>query len=638
MNKEIREKIMDVIFTELTKKNKGQTVLFIIMSVLNVIISGVFYKLVEEVSLIKKQAELISHDEELTMYFSLLIGVSVMCILFSAWIMQIICKTVFDARKNVNIQFKLMGLSSKTLSSQYIKSFLKYQIIAVPIGIAFMELVYYVISGLLEIESRVISPVGVIVSICLHLIIVFINLILTFVKCAKFNPLEEMRDTKKIGVVRQLKKSDAIMFVIGVGLFVAGVVAGDSDNMVLKILPIVGIFLNLDLMIILFNKMMVIISNKIKALSVEISHRITLGNYKKLSPIISTLIVGVMVSLGLIGMFESIREISRRTVQQNIYFKELLVNSDVIEHRSQKEYEDIVNAIDSNAEISYGINLEMKDDQDIVNTIYAVDSTYGVYGEKMELADGADPSKQLDDENFDGIYLPDYFISNSKIGEKYELKLGNDTYEFTIAGRFKANGSRGRYGYVSKSYLQKKMGYDMVNALYIHSASDDLIKELENDSNVKDRYVVTKKDIENNSYENAINGVEIFEFSAFVIILISLIMFIHYAAANSMQNKQEIVRLKAMGVSEAVLRKTYNMQALSIFSIAFIIGGILAYGFINVGITMTLEFIDVPIEVKFPWLVMIITYIFLNLVGFFTMKISVESAYTDKINEYVTDN
>ncbi len=629
---------MNTIFKELNEKNKGQTILFIIMSVLNIVITGVFCKFAEEVQKIKAEAELVSHDEQLAMYFSMLIAVSIMCILFSVWIMQIICKTVFESRKNVNIQLRIMGLGSKRLSGLYVRNFLGYQVIAIPIGIVAMEVVYNIISGMLELESRIIPVSGIIASIVLHLIVVFLCLAVTFYKCAKFDPLLEMRDSNKTGRVRELTKTDLISSLIGIALIMYGVIHSDSDNVMTGILPIIGIFLNLDLLTILINKFMIWFAYRTKATSVGLSHRITLGNYKKISPIISTLIVGVMVSIGLIGMFESMREIARSTVQQNIYFTELLVNSDVVEHRSQQEYEKVVNEIDPNAEIAFGINLEMTDDENYTNTIYAVDSAYAKYGEKMVLTDGTDPSDCLDDENFDGIYLPNYFISDSKVGETYSLKLGTETFEFRIAGRFIANGSRGRYGYVSKSYLQKIIGFEMVNALYIHSASDSLLAVLESDDNVLQRYMVTKQQIADNSYDNAINGVEIFEFSAFVIILISLIMFVHYAAANSKQNKQEIVRLKAMGCNENTLRRTYNMQSFSVFTIAFIIGGILAYGFINVGITMTLEYIDVPIETKFPWLVMVITYIFMNLAGYLAMKLSVNKAYTDKINEYVTDN
>lgn len=626
---------MKYLYKQLYKSNKNQTFLFVLISTLNVIITGVFLKLIVEINKIKDEVQKISRDEEMVVYFYMLITVLVMIIVFSLWIMRIICHTIFQTRKEFNIQVRLLGVTQEKLTYIYLREFLGYQIIAIPIGFILAEMSYYVLSGVLDISNRFINILHLVLAMGIHLFVVFLCLVFTFRNITKFYPLEEMRSPYKTDKIRKLGMADVVTGIIGVVLIFIGLTALPGDN-IMQILPIVGIFMLFDLFVILTQYFLKFIAEKCKMEALNISQRSLLGYYKRINPILTTLTVGIMISLGLLGMFETLRIISKDTVEQNIYFEKLIVHSNVKESWTQEQYEDFVREIDSSAEIAYGINLEMQDEENINNTIYAIDGEYLQYGEKVKLVDGTDPVPKLEDVNFNGIYLPDYFISADDIGKTYRLSINGNDVEFIIAGRFIANGSRGRYGFVSKKYMQSVMDSRMVNALYIHQASDRLLEELENHNNVLAVYAVSKSDIANNSYDNAINGVEVFEISAFMIILISLLMFVHFSISTARQNIFDISRLRAMGVRKKVARKAYIYQVLYIYSIAFLIGAIQAYLFIKVGVDMSSEFIDVPVSVQFPITVLVIVYILLIAISSVVVYVSINKAFQKNITGNLT--
>jgi len=626
---------MKLLLSKLYKNNKNQTIIFIGVSILNLVIVGVFSKLMIEIDRIKEETERISRDGDLMMYFTMLIVVSVMIILFSLWIIQIVSQTIFNSRKEFNIQLRLSGITRKKLSALYIRESLQYQLIVIPIGVVLMEAVYYGMSRVLDISSHWIGPANLLIAVGLHLGAVILCLMLTLNRITRFDPLEEMRSPYKAEKIRVLTKMDVITGIAG-GVLILSALLPDTGTPLVSFLPLVGAFLIFDLVLVSLQYLLRNFAMKFKIRALNLGQRNLLGYYKKISPIFSTLIVGVMVSMGLMGMFETMRGIARDTVEQNIYFQHLIVHSDVKEYWSQAEYEELVQETDPQARIAYGINMEMTDEDDIKNTIYAIDEDYLIHGEKMQLTDGTDPSPKLNDPDFNGIYLPDYFISDKEIGQPYRLRINSNEVEFVIAGRFIANGSRGRYGFVSKSYLQSLIGNDMVNALYIEEAGPELIDLLSNHDNVISCYSVSKADIANNSYDNAINGVEIFELSAFMVILISVLMLVHFYLTAAGANVFDITRLRAMGVGIGVLKKAYIFQAISIVTQSFLFGALLAYSFIKIGVSMSLDFIDVPVRLVFPVAVLLAVYIMTAAIGSVVVYLSVRKGFGSDLVKYLT--
>ncbi len=627
--------IMNSLLKQLYKNNKSQMVVFIIVSVINMVVVGVFSKIIGEIYTIKVETERISRDEQLTMYFYMLIAISVMIILFSLWILRIVIKTIFSTRKEFNIQLRLSGVTRKQLSYIYVKESIYYQIYAVPIAIVLMEILYTLLSNILDIQSKWIGFVNILGAFIIHIFIITLCLLATLKKIASFDPLEEMRSSYKTDTIKKLGTKDWVVGIIGLVMIIYGLGMGEDDG-ALAVLPIVGVFLILDIIVIGIQHLLLKIGDLFCFKSLVLSQRIFMGYYKRTNPIISTLVVGVMLSAGLIGMFTTMRNIAKDTVEQNMFFNHLIIHSNVVEQRSEEEYRDLISKLDPEAQIAYGINLEMMDMEGYENTIYSIDSDYGKYGEKMALTDGSDPAAKLNDPTFSGIYLPNYFISDDDIGDKYVLQINDHKVEFIIAGRFVANGSRGRYGFVSKGYMQSQIGIDMINALYIHKANEKVIEVLNNDSNVIGKYVVTKQEIADNSYDNAINGVEIFEISAFMVILVSFLMLVHFYISVSHQNVFDITRFRAMGANVKTLKRAYLFQMMNVITIATVIGTLLAITFIGMGVDMSLEFITVPVRTTFPITLMLFVYVLLLIGGSLILHLTIKRAFTSDIRKYLT--
>lgn len=627
--------IMNSLLKQLYKNNKSQMLVFIVVSVINLVVVGVFSKIIGEIYQIKLETERISRDEQLTMYFYLLIAISVMIILFSLWILRIVIKTIFSTRKEFNIQLRLSGVTRKQLSYIYVKESIYYQFYAVPIALVLMEIIYTLLSDILDIQSKWIGVANIIGALILHIFIITLCMLVTLKKIASFDPLEEMRSPYKTDTIKKLETKDWAVGIVGFVLIICGLFMG-KDNGMLAVLPIAGGFLLLDIIEIGIQHLLLKIGEIFGLKSLVLSQRIFMGYFKRTNPIISTLVVGVMLSAGLIGMFTTMRNIAKDTVEENMFFNHLIIHSSVIKQRSEEEYRDLVFKLDPDAQIAYGINLEMVDSEGYENTIYSIDSDYGKYGEKMVLTDGSDPSVSLNDPTFSGIYLPNYFISDNDIGGKYVLQINNHKVEFTIAGRFVANGSRGRYGFVSKGYMQSQIEIDMINALYIHKANDSVIEALNNDSNVTGNYVVTKQEIADNSYDNAINGVEIFEISAFLVILVSFLMLVHFYISVSNQNVFDITRFRAMGANVNTLKRAYLFQMMNVITIATVIGILLAKTFIGMGVDMSLEFITVPVRTTFPITLMLFVYVLLLIGGSLILHLTIKRAFTSDIRKYLT--
>jgi len=558
-----------------------------------------------------------------------------MIILFSLWILRIVIKTIFSTRKEFNIQLRLSGVTRKQLSYIYVKESIYYQFYAVPIALVLMEIIYTLLSDILDIQSKWIGFANIIGALILHIFIITLCMLVTLKKIASFDPLEEMRSPYKTDTIKKLETKDWAVGIVGFVLIICGLFMG-KDNGMLAVLPIAGGFLLLDIIEIGIQHLLLKIGELFGLKSLVLSQRIFMGYFKRTNPIISTLVVGVMLSAGLIGMFTTMRNIAKDTVEENMFFNHLIIHSSVIKQRSEEEYRDLVFKLDPDAQIAYGINLEMVDSEGYENTIYSIDSDYGKYGEKMVLTDGSDPSVSLNDPTFSGIYLPNYFISDDDIGEKYVLQINNHKVEFTIAGRFVANGSRGRYGFVSKGYMQSQIDIDMINALYIHKANDSVIEALNNDSNVTGNYVVTKQEIADNSYDNAINGVEIFEISAFLVILVSFLMLVHFYISVSNQNVFDITRFRAMGANVNTLKRAYLFQMMNVITIATVIGILLAKTFIGMGVDMSLEFITVPVRTTFPITLMLFVYVLLLIGGSLILHLTIKRAFTSDIRKYLT--
>lgn len=217
------------------------------------------------------------------------------------------------------------------------------------------------------------------------------------------------------------------------------------------------------------------------------------------------------------------------------------------------------------------------------------------------------------------------------------MKLGNKTLDLIIAGRFHANGDRGRFGFISKSFLQKFMSKPgFVNAFYVNTANQKLTNEIENNSNAIDIYKVSKKQIAAGSYKNAIKGTEIFELSSNAIILLAIIMVFHFYFSTSLSNYFDISRLRAQGISISKLINAYFLQVFCVITLSFLVGTVSSIFFIRGGVDMILPYIDVNVTYTLPIRDLLIKYIIVFAISFIGVYLSIKKSLKDDYLKYIT--
>ncbi|MFX0548188.1 FtsX-like permease family protein [Hathewaya histolytica] len=604
---------MKQLVLQLSKSNIKERMAAYITNILNITIITTFIMVILELQRIQADIKTVSKDENLAKFTAVLICISVVIIIFTLWIICIVHKTLFMQRQNFNINLKLAGISSKKLSQIYILEALFMQLPVIPIAIILEEILYYFMATYYEFHIKFIPISMVLVGILAHLVIISICLMFTMRKLAKFDVVEEMRGKKSADSLKTMGKLEFMKFIIGCTAMVVSLIfkliTKSQDNTIINCVQIAGAYLSFDAILIFMQYILMWIGKTIKSRTLVLAQMNILGYYKKTEPIMVTLIIGIMLSVGLNGMFLTCREIGRKTVEQNVYFNDLIIYQRYNKKVTQPDLENMIYAIDPDAQAAFSFGLKVLDSEGVKNEITGIDEGYLKYGEKMELVDGTDISKVINDENWDGILLPEYFISQKKLGKKYKVSLNGEALEFTIKGRFIANGSRGRYGFVSKAYLQKQLGFKgLVNMIHLKKGNQILLDKLlkyENSPNIDH---ISKTDIANNSYENAIKGTEIFEIGAFCIILCALLMLINYFTIISKQNNLDVARFRAMGMNKKFMIKTYITEILSIVTQSSIIGLVFAYIFESVGVKMVLPYIDVVIEPIMPvqYVIMII--------------------------------
>lgn len=629
---------MKELVLKLSKSNLKERVAAYITSILNVVIINIFIMIILELKKIKDEISTVSRDEDLVMFTTALIAISAVIIVFALWIICIVHKTLFIQRKNFNINLKLAGISSSELSKIYILESIYMQIPVIPIGLILAQILYHIMSMYYEFSTTLISIPIVVLGCVIHVLTVSICILFTIKKLAKFDVVEEMRGSKSADRIKTMSKGERIRFIIGLIMLISVSLLKNKVNLdenITSILQLVAAYLMFDAVLVFIQYIILNLGKKLKKPSLVLAQLNILGYYKKTEPILVTLIVGFMLSIGLNGMFLTCRDISRKTVEQNVYFKDIVVYQRFNKEITQNDLEKLVYETDPQAEVSFSFGLKVDDEEGIKNEITGIDSEYLRTGEKIELVSGENISELVDDENWDGIILPEYFISDNKIGDKYKLIMNGQELEFTIKGRFIANGSRGRYGFVSKTYLQKQLGFNgLVNMIHVKKGSNELLNNLLNYEYSPEIDHVSKEDIANNSYENAIKGTEIFELGAFCVILCALLMLINYFAIVSKQNNLDIARFRAMGMSKAEIRQSYILEILSILIQSSIIGLTFAYIFESVGVKMMLPYIDVVIEPIMPTKYIVIIISLLVIISIFTMLNTIKDSLNNK--KYIT--
>lgn len=570
-------------------------------SALDVTVLALFGMLVRELLRMQSEVRQVSRDDDLVAYIALLIAVCVCVLTFSLWVVVMVQGALFESRKATNTQLRLRGVTPSALRDAYVREALATQVVAIPLGMGLAFVAYRLVAGRVGLATIWVDPLILVAASLVHLVVATACIAWVVGRRVRFDPVAALRDAEHLGAARQLGVGDIVKGALGLACLTPLIL--DVDPMV-RFVPVVGIYLLMDPLKIVTLK----IVRRIRGLDLSLASSRTLGNYAKTDAFVSTLATGLMITLGLLGMFGTARDIMRSTVRAHVYFSDLFVYSRANNPLTELEYRARFEAIDPTARIAYGINLEPTDPDGVTTAIFAIDRTYGQFGERMDVTD-PDYQTSIERADFDGIYLPSYFATTEDIGKPWAMMINGETIPLRIAGLFDANGSRGRYGFISKAYLQSVIGQPgYVNAFYVNQASPDLRTAIENDPQVVSLFHISKADLENDSYRNAIKGTEIFQLAALFVVVISGIMLVHFYLVNARTNVFDASRMRALGLGPRRPTRVLLAELWLGVTISWLVGLALAAVFAAAGIGLLLTRVSVPINHQFPWVMAAVLY------------------------------
>ncbi len=546
-----------------------------------------------------------SNAESIQVFLSALLAVCVLVIVFAQWICAVAYRALFDQRKDFNVQLRLEGASSGKLVRIYTMEALLLQLLVIPLGVVLSSVLFGKMAEMYEMAVQEITVAQFLIGIVTHLVVNQAVVYLVLRKLSRFNVVNMMRSEELYGKAKKIGKNELIQAGLGVLLIalsrtVANMFGASNENFrdgIHMVLMLVGAFMAFDTVYILLHELFAFLALKLRLKTLYLAHKNILGYYEKIQSIIILFSIGIMVFVGLNGMFLYIRSISAATVDQNLYFSSLVVHSNYSGYTAAEDFAALIDEAAPGTGHCEALSLVAQDKEDIRNTITGVESNYAVYGEKFVVSEGQYTVTDFDDPDWNGIVLPDYLITSDRIGSEFSINLMGQDVTFTIMGTFRSNGTRGRYGFVSLSYLQNTLGVPgMVNAVYLASADESLLGRIEAMPGVKESTVYTKESIKETSYKKSITGTEMLTTASYSVALCALMMLLSFIVLFKRQNVNDMIRVRSIGKSKSFAFRIYLAQMLIIILHGFAIGIPLSYVFINVGTKLTVEYIDVVVE------------------------------------------
>lgn len=593
---------------------------------------------------IKEMANSYANSDDLKTFLSALIIMCVIIIFFVQWICVLMYKVLFIQRKVFNISIKMEGISSSKLIFLYLMESIIIQIVVIITGCLASFPLYPVFARLCGFSKGGLTVSVILLAIAVHVFINSIVVGLTAKKLSEFDIVEEMRSEFSTGKAKSITKSEIIPAVFGICIifmhsWLAGLISTDERYVkYIKIaLIVVGAFFALDTISIIFHQTISEILKKCRMNALYFTQRNILGYYGRVMPIIVTMAIGLMLCIGLNGMFETIRTVAREAVTQNVYFSDAIIYQDFTGYITDDTIAECIGTKkDKNIQYCTSLAFIVKEGSK-TTIISGINSDYFKHGEKMTVDLGDFTYNDFNNPEWNGIVLPDYMLTKSMIGEKYNITILGKELDFIIAGSFAANGYRGRYVFVSLPYLQKALGaYSLVNAVYIDTEAD-ITENLLNMSGVYDLEHITKDQIEQESYNNIVKSTQIITIASYVTFACSLFMLISFLVMTAKQNISDMIRLRAIGISKGFTLRIYIYLVMAILAEGSVLGLPMAYFFADAGTHLFLRNINVSV---FPILSYKILVLLLGIIAsssiismMFLCKAGLNNNYTNFLRE-----
>lgn len=474
---------------------------------------------------------------------SSVIFISVLTITFFQWVISMQFRALFDSRIQFNNNLRLLGAPSKFLLKIYIKEMVCMQPVSIILGWCFGETIYYFLAEILNIENKLIGAMQLLIALLLHVLVITLCITFTYKKTVSKSVVDSMRrhDERESGY-----KIDKIRTIMGIGVLLISLlllISNEIDN--IKPLALLGIVVSI---FILFKTIVYVchviilkIAKQFRASELVLSEFISLGYLKKCSTVSMLIFFSISLFLGLQMLFQNVRMCGVDVVENNIHYEATV-------WQSEKEIADNIHSSDLRGEVYTGLKYKVKN-QGSTWYIHGISIDFFEMWETINLCnyEGDDINgliNRFNDEDWNGILLPETYINEADIGSLLDVKIGDKVITFKIVGSYYSNNLAHWNFFASKAYIQKELGVQgQCNMVYLKN-HDDIIS-VSNEQSVIETY----EDIRKESYEQAVNGTSLVEMMSIVIMICALLALLNFIMLSSRNDIIDIAKFKGIGMT-----------------------------------------------------------------------------------------
>lgn len=504
--------------------------------------------------------------------FSGIFVFSVIVISFFQWIVNNLFLSLYQRRKDANINLRLIGIDKRYLKNIYFKEYLIMNILTVPVGIIISLLFSYLLVLKLPFNINIYTvPIGCLI----HIVVTFFSIIRVFRNINKKDLIEQIRNENNFSEYVRFNKWD-IVFIL-VGILLLSIPLGLKNEMILArildktdkidsetILMSSKFILILAFLIIynVFFKVVYIsldfISKKFNWNNLLIASNLCLGELKKTKNSCFIILISCTLFVGLEYSFLTIRTNVGLVAENNLHYVSRVYKEDG--YFTDEELEQMNIDKETSSFAVYFDDERYRRIIGITSEHFENFETLVVAENKTTLENGID---NFDNSNWNGMFIPQLLISKSDLGRVIETKKDEQTIELSFASGYEFNIFDTYNSYVSRSYLENILQIEnQYNMIFLK-------EELDIENIPSGVTYQTKEGLVQVSKDKATNSTEIVEIFLIIIILCGLISFINHSAMNAESNKQIIAKMRGMGILNKDIIKIYLIIAIIPIVISF---------------------------------------------------------------------
>lgn len=482
--------------------------------------------------------------------------VAVITIIFFQWILSMQISALYDIRRQFNKGLLRMGTARIKLGKIYFHEWMGVQGKCIVAGVVLGEVIYIALALLLELEEKIVPVWLVGISILFYIILGSVFFI--FQSYLNLKGSTTTRRTKKVMYFSRRKLFICLgiaMLLIIITYVGAHYIESRQLRELVKGIYIVALLILYDPVINILHLLIAKICRKFHKNFLFIANRIAQGYFKQLKVVGMFMILSGILFIGLHTMYNMVREAGYDVVQENVRYKAVSIYPELRENAEPDKFE------------FYGFSLKGETDSGTNVWLKGIDAVYRNEFEQFNIVSGYEPAmKTICGEVQNGILFPEFYANPSDVGKEIQIYVDGEPHIFKVIGLYYTNDFGKLNCLVNNEYLAQEFGVEtgQYNTVY----SLDAVRT--------DEFTESKNDVAKNSRNKAVGGTELIEAITYILIACALLSLLIYYGLISKNTKKDIIRFKAMGISNEKIRRIYLYHAVTpiLFSGIFLFIGV----------------------------------------------------------------